>query len=70
VDPMSVYKIGLVCVAAFALFWSFVLDRNKPPTTKEFVAKLLARLVFVAFFFTILLSFFYLLISLFQDKPG
>lgn len=69
-DPVSVYKIGLVCVAVFALFWSFVLDRKKPSSIKEFVAKLLARAVFVGFFFTILLGFFYLLLGLFQGKAG
>lgn len=70
VEPMTVYKIGLVCVVLFALLWSLVLDRRKPPTLKEFMAKFLARAVFVAFFFTLLLSFFYLFIDLFQNKTA
>ncbi len=65
-EALTVYKIGLVCVAVFALFWSLVLDRKKPPTLREFAAKLCARFVFVAFFFTILLGFFYLALGLFQ----
>ncbi|PLY01912.1 MAG: hypothetical protein C0622_06275 [Desulfuromonas sp.] len=68
-DPMLVYKTGLVIVALFALFWSFVLDRKKPPTVKEFTAKLLARALFLAFFYTVLIGFAYLAFGLLSSPP-
>ncbi|MCW8892992.1 MAG: prominin family protein [Deltaproteobacteria bacterium] len=61
-DPVTVYQTGLIVIVIFALLWSFVLDRNKPPTTKEFVAKLFARTLFLLFIFTVLVGFAYFIL--------
>ena len=42
-DVTTIYTIGISTAVIIALLWSFVLDKNKPPTAKEFVAKLVAR---------------------------
>ena len=39
----TLYIIGIPIAILMALLWSFVFDKQKPPTTKEFVLKLLAR---------------------------
>ena len=68
-DPIVIYKAGLVAVIVFALLWSFVLDRNKPSGTKEFIAKLFARALFLAFIFTVVVGFVYWVIGSFQNLP-
>ena len=68
-DPIVVYKTGLVIVILFALLWSFVLDRNKPSVKKEFIAKLFARALFLAFIFTVVVGFVYWVIGTFQNIP-
>ena len=65
-DILEVYMYGLLAAAAFALTWSFVLDNNKPPTTREFALKLLARFAFLAFMFGVIIGFLYLAIGLFR----
>lgn len=48
-DLGTVYTIGIPTAFIMALIWS-VLDKQKPPTKKEFVAKLVARaLLFIVF---------------------
>lgn len=68
-DPVTVYQTGLIAVALFSLLWSFVLDSNKPPTVREFFAKLAARFLFLALIFTVLISFVYLAIGVLTGGP-
>lgn len=65
-DIVQVYLYGLLTAASLALAWSFILDNNKPPTTREFGLKLLARFAFLAFMFGVLIGFLYLAIGLFR----
>lgn len=65
-DILEVYMYGILAAAAFALAWSFILDTNKPPTTREFGLKLLARFAFLAFMFGVIIGFLYLAIGLFR----
>ena len=65
-DIVQVYLYGLLASVSFALVWSFILDNNKPPTTKEFGLKLLARFAFLAFMFGVIIGFLYLAIGLFR----
>ena len=65
-DILQVYTYGLMASAVVALVWSYVLDKNKPPTSREFTLKLLARFVFVAFMFAVIIGFLYLAIGLFR----
>ena len=59
-DPAIIYKAGFVLVIVLAMTWSFLLDKNKPPTTGEFIAKLFARALFLAFMLVIMVGFLYL----------
>lgn len=65
-DILQVYLYGILAAGTFALAWSFVLDNDKPPTTREFVLKLLARFGFLAFMFGVMIGFLYLAIGLFR----
>jgi prolipoprotein diacylglyceryltransferase len=65
-DIIQVYMYGILVAAAVALTWSYVLDNNKPPTTREFALKLLARFAFLAFMFAVIIGFLYLAIGLFR----
>ena len=69
-DQMTLYLVGLLAVVLLAFLWSFVWDRDKPPTVKEFVAKLVARALFLALVYAILVSFVYLTIGLFHTPVG
>ena len=69
-DQMTLYRVGLLVVVLLAVGWSFVWDRDKPPTVKEFVAKLVARALFLALVYAILVSFVYLTIGLFHTPVG
>jgi hypothetical protein len=64
-DQMPLYMVGLLVVVLLAIVWSFVWDRHKPAAIKEFVAKLLARALFLALVYAILVSFVYLTVRLF-----
>lgn len=46
-DLLLIYKIVIVVSVGMALIWSFVLDRKKPPTATEFIAKLVVRALFI-----------------------
>lgn len=65
-DILSIYKIGALSILVYALFWSFVLDRDKPDTRREFVAKLLARWLFLMFIFSVLTGFAYFAFDVFE----
>lgn len=69
-DPVVIYKTGLVVVVVFALLWSFVLDRNKPSRPKEFIAKLFSRALFLAFILIVLVGFVYWVLGAFQSAPA
>lgn len=56
-DLGSVYTIGIPIAFVMALLWSFVFDKKKPPTTKEFIAKLVARALVIIVLFAIAVGF-------------
>jgi len=66
-DPVIVYKIGFLVAFIMAALWSFVFDKNKPTTAKEFVAKLVARALLIAVLFTVLMGFCYLAFGMFKN---
>ena len=68
IAPGTFYGVGLSVALLFALIWSFVLDRQKPPTIKEFLAKLAARALLLGFLVAVLIGFF-LLVPGFWGKP-
>ena len=59
-NPGTVYPIGIIIAFAIALLWSFVLDKQKPPTVKEFAAKLAARALLLVVLFAAVMGFIYL----------
>ncbi|MFK5926259.1 MAG: hypothetical protein QM483_06490 [Desulfuromusa sp.] len=61
-----VYPIGISIAVIIALLWSFVFDQQKPPTTKEFAAKLVARALFLIALFAIFMGFLDLAFGLFR----
>ncbi|MDX2479909.1 MAG: hypothetical protein QNK24_06185 [Desulfuromusa sp.] len=65
-DPEFVYTVGISVALVMALFWSFVLDKQKPPSAKEFAAKLVARALFFIALFAILMGFLYLAFGVFR----
>ena len=67
-NPNTIYLIGIAVTVLFALIWSFLLDKNKPHTVKEFIAKLIARGLFIAFFFIVIVGFFYLALGVGYDS--
>ena len=67
-NPNTIYSVGLIITVLFALIWSFLLDKNKPPTVKEFIAKLIARGLFIAFIFFVIVGFYYLALGVGYDS--
>ncbi len=65
-DPVIVYKIGFLAALSMAGLWSFIFEKNKPPSTKEFIAKLIARALLIAVLFTVLMGFCYLAFGMFR----
>lgn len=68
-DLVSLYTYGAVGIVLYALFWSFILDRNRPVSTKEFVLKILARAVLLLFVFSVLVGFAYFALGMFNVTP-
>jgi len=68
INPNTIYSVGLIITVLFALTWSFLLDKNKPPTVKEFIAKLIARGLFIAFILIVIVGFFYLALGVGYDS--
>jgi hypothetical protein len=64
--PEIVYTIGISVAIVLALCWSFILDKQKPPSVKEFVAKLVARALFFIAMFAVLMGFLYLAFGVFR----
>ena len=64
-DIGSIYIIGIPVAILIALLWSFVFDKQKPPTVKEFIAKLLAR----ALLLIVMLAFVVGVLSLALPDP-
>ncbi len=56
----SAYAIGLLASLFLAAIWSF-LDKQKPPTLKEFVAKYFARALVLFVIIMIIVGFFALI---------
>ena len=65
--PEVVYTIGVSVAVFMALCWSFVLDKKKPPTLKEFLAKFVARALFIIAIFSALMGFLYLAFGVFRQ---
>lgn len=55
-DLGNIYTIGLICSFIIAVLWS-LLDKKKPPTAKEFTAKLVARALVIAVLFAVSVGF-------------
>ena len=64
--PEFVYMIGISVAIVLALCWSFILDKQKPPSIKEFIAKLVARALFLIVMFAVLMGFLYLAFGVFR----
>ena len=58
-SPELIYGIGIVGAFFIAFCWSFIFDKNKPPTAREFIAKLIARWVFIGFIYFVIVGFVY-----------
>ncbi len=58
-NPNTIYLSGIFIAVFFACCWSFVFDKNKPPTVREFIAKLIARGLFIAFIYVVIVGFVY-----------
>ena len=56
----ALYSYGIPAAFVMAMVWSFVLDKKKPPTAKEFVAKLLARTLVFVVFLAVIVGFLFL----------
>jgi len=57
----TMYSFGLLVALFFGAVWSF-FDKQKPPTKKEFIAKLLARALVLFVLIVIIVGFFALLL--------
>lgn len=66
-NPGTIYPIGISIALVIALLWSFVFDKQKPPTVKEFAAKLAARALLLIVLFAAVMGFLYLA---FGGSPG
>ena len=66
ISPYFVYSVGASASVIFAVFWSFVLDKNKPATIGEFIAKLVARALFLIVIFAVLMGFLSLAFGVFR----
>lgn len=58
----TIYAIGLLISFFLGSIWSFV-DKNKPPTAKEFLAKLVARSCVLFALIVIIVGFFALILG-------
>ena len=65
-SPEVIYIIGISVAIIMALCWSFILDRKKPPSVKEFIIKLVARTLFLIAIFAVLMGFLYLAFGVFR----
>lgn len=52
----TIYTIGIPVALVMALIWSFILDKQKPPTIKEFIAKFLARALVLIILFSVVVG--------------
>jgi len=66
VSPELIYTIGISIAVLMAICWSFFLDTKKPPNVKEFLAKFVARALFLIAIFAFLMGFLYLAFGLFR----
>jgi len=64
----SIYIIGFSIAVLLALVWSFILDKNKPPTIKEFIAKLVARGLLFAVLLLVIVGFLNIAFGLFTGN--
>jgi len=62
----TIYAIGISVAIIMALCWSFLLDKKKPPSIKEFAAKLVARALFLSVIFAVFMGFLYLAFGVFR----
>ena len=65
-SPETIYTIGVSFAVFMALCWSFILDRQKPPTAKEFIAKLVVRALFLIAIFAVLMGFLYVAFGVYR----
>ena len=65
-NPEFVYIVGISVAVVMALVWSFILDKQKPPSAKEFIAKLIARALFFIALIAIFMGFLSLAFGLFR----
>jgi small-conductance mechanosensitive channel len=65
-SPEFLYTIGISVAIIMAMCWSFILDKQKPPSIKEFIAKLVARALFIVAMFAVLMGFLYLAFGVFR----
>lgn len=65
-NPEYIYIAGISVAVVTALFWSFVIDKQKPPSAKEFFAKLVARALFCIAMFAVFMGFLYLAFGVFR----
>ena len=66
ISPYYVYAVGALMTTIAGLLWSFVFDKHKPPTVGEFVAKLVARILFLFVLFAVFMGFLYLAFGVFR----
>ena len=64
--PEIIYTVGISVAILMAAIWSFVLDKQKPPTAKEFIAKLAARALFFIALIAIFMGFLYVAFGVFR----
>lgn len=62
-SPELIYEIGIVGALFMALCWSLIFDKNKPPTVIEFIAKLIARGIFIGFIYFVIVGFVYFVLG-------
>ena len=62
-SPELIYEVGIAGAFLMAFVWSFIFDKNKPPTVREFIAKLIARALFIGFIYIVIVGFFYLAVG-------
>ena len=65
-NPGTVYIVGISIAVCCALFWSFIFDKQKPPTAKEFAAKLVARALLLIVLFAVIMGFLYVAFGVFR----
>ncbi len=65
-DPNTIYTVGCIVAVLLAMLWSFVFDKNKPASVKEFIAKLVARALLIVVLFAVFMGFLYLAFGVFR----